>query len=203
MRILALSDKVVEQVYSPAVRERYPGVDLILGCGDLPAYYLEYVECQFNVPLLYVPGNHDPDNFRVPGGQDIDGRVARVQNLALTGLGGSRRYKADGRHQYTEAEMRLRLLPILPRLLCRRLRFGHGTDILVTHAPPKGIHDGPDLAHTGFDAFQRLIRAVRPRLVLHGHVHLWSGTETRETQLDGTRILNVYPVQVIDLEDPT
>jgi Icc-related predicted phosphoesterase len=203
MRILALSDKVVEQVYSPAVRERYPGVDLILGCGDLPAYYLEYVECQFNVPLLYVPGNHDPDNFRVPGGQDIDGRVARVQNLALTGLGGSRRYKADGRHQYTEAEMRLRLIPILPRLLWRRLRFGHGTDILVTHAPPKGIHDGPDLAHTGFDAFQRLIRAVRPRLVLHGHVHLWSGTETRETQLDGTRILNVYPVQVIDLEDPT
>ena len=203
MKILALSDRVVEQVYSPAVRERYPGVDLILGCGDLPAYYLEYVECQFNVPLLYVPGNHDPDNFRVPGGQDIDGRVARVQNLTLTGLGGSRRYKADGRHQYSEAEMRLRLIPILPRLLWRRIRFGHGTDILVTHAPPKGIHDGPDLAHTGFDAFQRLIRAVRPRLVLHGHVHLWSGTETRETQLDGTRILNVYPVQVIDLEDTT
>ncbi|MBF8257152.1 MAG: Metallophosphoesterase, partial [Anaerolineales bacterium] len=56
------------------------------------------------------------------------------------------------------------------------------------------------LAHTGFDAFQRLIRAVRPRLVLHGHVHLWSGTGTRETRLDGTRILNVYPVQLIELE---
>jgi len=200
MKILALSDQVVEYIYSPAVREHFPRVDLILGCGDLPAYYLEYVVCQFNVPLLYVAGNHDPDDFRVPGGQDIDGRVTRVQNLTVTGLGGSRRYKADGRHQYSEAEMRLRLLPVLPRLLWRRLRYGHGTDILVTHAPPKGIHDGPDLAHTGFEVFQRLIRALRPRLVLHGHVHLWSGTETRESHLDGTRILNVYPAQLIDLE---
>ena len=200
MKILALSDQVVEHVYSPAVRARYPQVDLILGCGDLPAYYLEYVECQFNVPLLDVAGNHDPDNYQVPGGQDIDGRIARVQNLTVTGLGGSRRYKADGRHQYSETEMHVRLIPLMPRLFWRRLRHGFGTDILVTHAPPKGIHDAPDLAHTGFDAFQRLIRAVRPRLVLHGHVHLWSGTETRETRFDGTRILNVYPVQLIELE---
>ena len=200
MKILALSDQVVEQVYSPAVRTRYPQVDLILGCGDLPAYYLEYVECQFNVPLLYVAGNHDPDNYQVPGGQDIDGHVTKVKDLVVTGLGGSRRYKADGRHQYSEAQMHLRLLPMLPRLLLRRLRHGSGTDILVTHAPPRGIHDAADLAHTGFNAFQRLIRAVRPRLLLHGHVHLWSNTQTRETSLDGTQILNVYPVRLIELE---
>jgi Icc-related predicted phosphoesterase len=96
--------------------------------------------------------------------------------------------------------MHFRLLPVLPRLLWRRLRHGCGADILVTHAPPRGIHDAPDLAHSGFDAFQRLIRAVRPRLVVHGHVHLWTGTETRETHLDGTRILNVFPIQLIDLE---
>ena len=200
MKILALSDQVVEQVYSPAVRDRYPQVDLILGCGDLPAYYLEYVECQFNVPLLYVAGNHDPDNYQVPGGQDIDGHVTKVKDLVVTGLGGSRRYKADGRHQYSEAQMHFRLLPMLPRLLLRRLRQGSGTDILVTHAPPRGIHDAADLAHTGFNAFQRLIRAVRPRLLLHGHVHLWSNTQTRETSLDGTQILNVFPVRLIELE---
>lgn len=200
MKILALSDQVVEQVYSPAVRDRYPQVDLILGCGDLPAYYLEYVESQFNVPLLYVPGNHDPDNYRVPGGQDIDGRVTQIKNVVVTGLGGSRRYKSDGRHQYSETQMYLRLLPMLPRLLLRRWRRGHGTDILLTHAPPRGIHDANDLAHSGFNAFQRLIHAVRPRLLLHGHVHLWSNTQTRETTLDGTRILNVFPVRLIELE---
>jgi Icc-related predicted phosphoesterase len=199
MKILALSDRVVDQVYSPAVRQHFPGVNLILGCGDLPAYYLEFVECQFNVPLLYVAGNHDPDNFRVPGGQDIDGHMTTVKHLVVTGLGGSRRYKPDGRHQYSESEMYLRMLPLLPRLLWRRLRTGHGTDILVTHAPPRGIHDAADLAHTGFEAFQRLIRAVRPRLVLHGHMHRWTGTEVRETQVDGTRILNVYPASVVEL----
>ena len=202
MKILAVSDQIVDYVYSPAVRQRYPAVDLILGCGDLPAYYLEYIECQFNVPLLYVPGNHDPDQFRVPGGQDIDGRLVRVRGLALTGLGGSRRYKPQGRHQYSESDMRFRLIPLLLPLLWRRLRYGRGSDILVTHAPPKGIHDGKDLAHTGFETFRSLIRLIRPRLVVHGHVHLWSGTETRETRLDGARILNVYPVQLIDLEAP-
>lgn len=200
MKILAVSDQVVDYVYSPAVRQRYPAVDLILGCGDLPAYYLEFIECQFNVPLLYVPGNHDPDQFRVPGGQDIDGRLVRVRDLALTGLGGSRRYKPQGRHQYSESDMRFRLIPLLLPLLWRRLRYGRGSDILVTHAPPRGIHDGKDLAHTGFETFRGLIRLIRPRLVVHGHVHLWSGTETRETRLDGARILNVYPVQLIDLE---
>jgi len=200
MRILALSDHVVDHVYSPAVRERYPGVELILGCGDLPAYYLEYVESQFNVPLLYVPGNHDPDNYRVPGGRDIDGRITCVGKLAVTGLGGSRRYKADGRHQYSETQMNLRLIPLLPRLLWRRWRRGCGADILVTHAPPRGIHDASDLPHLGFEAFLRLIRAIRPRLLVHGHAHLWSGLEVRETRVDGTRVLNVYPVRLIELE---
>jgi Icc-related predicted phosphoesterase len=97
-------------------------------------------------------------------------------------------------------QMHLRSIPLLPRMVWRRLRTGRGADILVTHAPPRGIHDGPDLAHTGFDAFQRLIRLVRPRLMVHGHVHLWTGMEPRDTQLDGTRILNVFPLQLIELE---
>ena len=198
MKILALSDHVVEQIYSPSLRERFPRVDLILGCGDLPAYYLEFIECQYNVPLFYVPGNHDPDDLQIPGGQDIDGRIAQVRGLRVAGLGGSRRYKADGRHQYSETEMNVRLLPLLPRVLAQRLRRRRGLDILVTHAPPRGVHDGPDLAHTGFEAFRRFIRLARPRLVVHGHMHLWSGTESRETLLDGARVLNVYPVQWID-----
>jgi hypothetical protein len=36
MKIPALSDQVSTMRPSPAVRQRYPGVDLILGCGDLP-----------------------------------------------------------------------------------------------------------------------------------------------------------------------
>src|SRR5205823_4064430 len=34
--------------------------DLVVGCGDLPFDYLEYLVSRLDVPLLYVPGNHDP-----------------------------------------------------------------------------------------------------------------------------------------------
>jgi Icc-related predicted phosphoesterase len=126
--------------------------------------------------------------------------VTCARNLVITGLGGSRRYKPRGRHQYTENEMHLRMIPLLPRLLWRRLRTGRGADILVTHAPPRGVHDAADAAHIGFEAFHRLIRAVRPRLLLHGHMHRWTGSEPRESEVDGTRVLNVYPVSLIEIE---
>jgi uncharacterized protein len=35
-------------------------IELILGCGDLPYPYLENLLTFLNVPLMYVPGNHDP-----------------------------------------------------------------------------------------------------------------------------------------------
>ena len=36
-------------------------IELILGCGDLPYPYLENLLTFLNVPLFYVPGNHDPN----------------------------------------------------------------------------------------------------------------------------------------------
>ncbi len=199
VKILALSDDVVPYIYSPSVRETFAVANLIAACGDLPASYLEYVVCQLNVPLVYVAGNHDPDDYIVPGGIDIDGRTSRVGGLTVAGLGGSQRYKEDGRHQYTEAEMHARLIPVLPRLLLRRWRTGHGLDLLVTHAPPRGIHDGADTTHRGFLAFRRLVRAIRPRLMIHGHLHIYADLTPRDTWLDGCRILNVYPAQLVDL----
>src|SRR5215210_4093008 len=59
MKILAISDEVVEFLYGPQLKEQYADVDLVLGCGDLPFYYLEYIVTVLNVPLYYVPGNHD------------------------------------------------------------------------------------------------------------------------------------------------
>ena len=59
MRILSLSDTVVSLIYSPLIRSRHQGVDLILGCGDLPYYYLEYVLTSLDAPLYFVRGNHD------------------------------------------------------------------------------------------------------------------------------------------------
>jgi Icc-related predicted phosphoesterase len=198
MKILALSDEEVGIVYSPGVRELFGEVGLIVGCGDLPAHYLEYVVTQLNVPLVYVPGNHDLDDLHIPGGRNIDGAVVRVQGLTIGGLGGSRRYKDEGRHQYTESEMRWRVVQFAPRLGLRRVFRGRGLDLFVTHAPPLGIHDGPDHAHVGFAAFRSFVDAFRPELMLHGHSHAQRNLETTESRLGATRIVNVYPYRLLD-----
>ena len=58
MKILIISDVVVNGLYSPSVKDRYSDVDLILSCGDLPAYYLEFLVSMLDRPLYYVVGNH-------------------------------------------------------------------------------------------------------------------------------------------------
>jgi Icc-related predicted phosphoesterase len=198
MQILGLSDQVVGFVQSPAIREKFGGVDLIVGCGDLPAAYLEYAVSMLNQPLVYVPGNHDPDDFNVQGGIDQDGRLSRIAGLWIAGLGGSRRYKSDGRHQYNEFEMGMRLMRWIPRLALRRLVRRHGLDILVTHSPPRFIHDAEDWAHRGFVVFRAFIRLVRPRLMLHGHAHIHRNLDVVETEFLGCRVLNVFPQKLIE-----
>ncbi len=57
-RILAIADEVDESLGPETLAALRP--TLIISCGDLPFDYLEYVVTLANVPLLYVPGNHDP-----------------------------------------------------------------------------------------------------------------------------------------------
>lgn len=199
MKILALSDQVVDFVYSPSVLQRFRVVDLLVGCGDLPAYYLEYLVSTYDVPLVYVPGNHDPDRYAVPGGECVDGKLVRIKGVSIMGLGGSRRYKREGRHQYTEGEMRLRATRQMLRLLSSPGVLRRGLDLLITHAPPKGVHDAPDWAHLGFASFHTLLRFARPRLMLHGHSHAHRNLDQTKTQLFGTRVINVFPYRLVEL----
>jgi len=198
MKILALSDKVMPYIYTPSTRERYADVDLIVGCGDLPASYLEFVVSQLDVPLVYVPGNHDPDDYHVPGGINIDGKVVLIAGVLIAGLGGSRRYKPRGRHQYSSLEMRLRSLRLISRVFRHQILHQRSLDIFVTHAPPYGVHDQCDVPHTGFEVFHDIMRVARPALMLHGHVHVPRNIVAKETVQHGCRILNVYPSKVVD-----
>jgi Icc-related predicted phosphoesterase len=199
VKILALSDQIEPFIYSSQIRERLPEVDAVVGCGDLPAAYLEFVLTALNVPLLYVLGNHDGDWQRVPGGRLIDGHWGTWLGRQWLGLGGSNRYKPDGRNQYTQAEMARRLWGPSLRALIGRLTGRPRLDVLVTHAPPFGIHDGKDEAHTGFTAFLAFMRWARPRLLLHGHQHIQRNLDQTETQYHETTVINVYPYRLLDL----
>ncbi len=212
MKILALSDQVVELLYSPLVKERFGDVALVVGCGDLPDDYLDYIVSMLNVPLSHVPGNHDlpsPPSGSEPGAEgpassgrcaNIDGVVVEERGLLLAGLGGSIRYRPDGRHQYTQTEMTRRVLALTPRLWWNRLRRGRFLDILVTHSPPRRIHDAEDPAHVGFEAFNRFIVRFRPRYLLHGHAHVYRSDAITTTQVGPTTVVNVYPYRVIEVE---
>ena len=207
MRILALSDRVDERLEAPGAREHFD-VDLLLSCGDLPYEYLDYVASAVNAPLYGVHGNHDaPVDHDDDGATqrfswsaaDLHGRVVRYEGALLGGLGGSRRY-SPGPFQYSEAEMLLQALRMLPVLLLNRLRFGRFLDVLVTHAPPRGIHDLPDLAHKGFRVFRWFLRLFRPRYHLHGHTHVYDARTVTATRFGDTQVLNVYGSREVDLD---
>jgi len=46
-----------------------------------------------------------------------------------------------------------------------------GTEVLMTHGPPKGYHDAAVGGHAGCPHLLREIWRVKPRLVLFGHIH--------------------------------
>jgi Icc-related predicted phosphoesterase len=209
MRILAISDRVEEKIYSTTIKHFLGDVDLVLACGDLPFSYMEFIITKLNVPLLYVFGNHDEGihtsdgQFKgTPmGGINLDNRVAEIKGLLVAGLEGSMRYSYPGTHQYTEAEMRWKALRMAPFLWLNRLHYGRFLDILITHAPPYRIHDDSDLCHTGFKAFLWIMRTFRPRYLIHGHQHVYSPSTTIRTRYRDTLVINTYGHQLIDWEE--
>jgi Icc-related predicted phosphoesterase len=211
MKILAVSDKLDELLYSPAIKRMFGGVDLVLGCGDLPGYYLEFIVTMLGGPLFYVVGNHanaikkqhaPRSEWEYPGGCfNIDGHVVRYNKLLIAGLEGSMRYNNNPHFQYSEREMARKAWSLVPMLVWNRLRYGRYLDVLVTHAPPRGIHDKPDRCHTGFKSFVTFMDRFRPRYLLHGHVHVYHPNEVTETVYKDTIVKNAYGYQVIEIEE--
>ena len=198
MKILAVSDEECPALWDYYVPGRLKEYDLILSCGDLKASYLSFLVTMARCPVLYVHGNHDTHYAQKPpeGCDCIDDKLVIYNGVRILGLGGSVWYH-PGAHQYTEKEMRKRI---------RKLRFllwrHKGVDIVVTHAPPKGVGDLDDAAHQGFEALLELLDKYHPQYLLHGHVHLRYCTDrTRERTYGDTQVINVCERYVLDLPD--
>lgn len=206
-RILSLSDQVVEGMYNPHIKSMFPEVDLILSCGDLPYYYLEFILDTLNAPMFYVHGNHDPEveigdhgERKYPwGAENLHGKIVNHKGMILLGFEGSVRY-SSGIHQYTQVEMWLEVMKSIPRLLWNRITRGRYVDILVTHSPARGLGDEEDRAHTGFTAFRWLIEWFKPRYHLHGHVHRYDRNQLSSHLYRETTIMNVATFQQFEYE---
>jgi len=189
MKLLLLSDVESDYLWNYYQPGRLDGIDLILSCGDLSADYLSFLVTMGRAPLLYVHGNHDRGYEKHPpeGCDCIEDRLVTVNGVRILGLGGSVRYNSP-LHQYTEREMAVRLMKLWPKLLC-----AHGVDIVLTHAPLRGLGDGSDPPHRGFQCFYKLLDRFHPKYFIHGHVHRDYGANiARELRYGETRVINAY-----------
>ena len=196
MKILAVSDvesKALYDYYHPGCLD---GVDLIIGCGDLSAEYLEFLVTMANCPLVYIHGNHD-DFIREPEGcVCIDGGVFEYNGIRIAGLPGSYCYR-EGKYMFTEHQMES-----MVRKLKRPILKMRGIDILVTHAPARHLNDFENLTHRGFECFNTLIEHYRPALYLHGHIHTNYGSHIpRRTVHGDTVVINACDHCLIDLDE--
>jgi len=187
-----LEDPALWDFYMPG---RLDGYDLILSAGDLKAEYLSFLVTMTNIPVLYVHGNHNEsyDRFPPEGCECVDDRLIRYNGLRILGLGGCGVY-SGGKYQYTEREMRRRIAR-----LNRCVKRAGGVDVVLTHCPPRGLGDEEDPAHRGFEAFLPMLDRWKPKVLVHGHVHLYGGTR-REHTYNGTRIVNAWIRYPLELE---
>ena len=196
MRIQFMSDEENKEYWDFFRREAFAGIDVIVSCGDLNAEYLSYLTTMTSIRVLYVRGNHDDiyQEKEPEGCICIEDDIYEYEGVRFLGLGGSYRYK-KGKNQYTDDEMKHRIRRLWLKLFKKR-----GFDVLVTHAPAYGVHDGEDLSHRGFLVFHDLIEKYQPKYFVHGHVHMNYGRQyPREYAIGNTKVINAYNHYVIEI----
>lgn len=227
MKILCISDATDTLIYSSVAPTLYKDVDFVISAGDLPLRYYDYIQTMLRKDVYYVYGNHNLEDFdrmmrggkgenaleefartgsahMMPqfGGFFMDGRCQyyKETDLIIMGLGGSMLYN-NGNSQYTEKQMQRRISKLVPRLMYNKRKYGRALDILITHAPPRGMGDGEDLCHKGFECFLSFMEKYRPKYLLHGHVHLDDINAPRISEFMDTKVINIYKNYI--LEDDT
>jgi hypothetical protein len=213
--VLAVSDEVVDSLWTAQVRRH--DVDLVLGAGDLPFDYLEFLSDVLDRPCVFVPGNHDldlagyrsgrglmlrdglPAEWPGPaGGVNVDGRVADVAGLRIAGLGGSIRY-SSGPNQWTERQQARRVRKLARSVALRRFRDGRDVDVLLTHSPARGVGDGADPPHRGFACLHDAVRRMRPKVFVHGHIHPY-GNHVPDRRIGDTLVVNTVGFRILDID---
>lgn len=211
MKILCVSDNTDILIYSQSAPQRYKDVDLIISAGDLPLKYYDYMQTMLKKDVYYVYGNHNLEHFDELMGNQIrledgeffgnllDGKCIydRHHDLIMVGLGGSSLYNY-GKSQYTEREMKARMRKLYFRLIMNRIRYGRYLDILVTHAPARGLGDDVDPCHRGFECFKGFLDRFKPKYMLYGHVHLDDMNARRHYEYHGVQLINIYKNYILE-----
>jgi Icc-related predicted phosphoesterase len=183
MRLLVLADEESWLPLPALVESHRP--DVVVTLGDLEPDVLDPLG-RFPIPVLGVYGNHDDGQYLdAANTTNLHLCAAELGGLTFAGFEGCVRYTRGVPLQYTQREAS-KLARRLPR-----------ADVLISHAPPRGVHEEPDdRAHEGFDGLRAYDERIGPRLHLHGHT---PAPPRGTTRLGATRVVHVVGHQVIDI----
>lgn len=127
-----------------------------------------------------------------------DPKTGKQTPLLIAGASGTLKYN-KGLNQFTDFQMKLKLLSLVPKLRRNKRKYGRYLDIFLTHATPRHIHDHEDPCHKGFDCFNWFIEKFKPEFMVHGHIHLYDIREERKGKYFDTTVVNAYSHCVIEL----
>lgn len=229
MKILCVSDFVDPLIYNQNVKESFSDIDLILCAGDLPMDYIDFIVTVFNKPTYFIFGNHnlkefhyyhkDPMHshnmyentchghgatylgFKTFVNHDLmitDPDTGIERPLLIAGVSGSLKYN-KGLNQYSDSEMKFKLIKMIPQLMRNKRKYGKYLDIFMTHASPRHIHDHEDPCHKGFECYNWFLQKFKPTYMVHGHIHLYDLREERVGKYFDTTVVNAYSHYVIEL----
>jgi Icc-related predicted phosphoesterase len=183
MRLLILADEESWLPLPALIASHAP--DVVVTLGDLAPDMLDPLG-RFALPVLGVYGNHDDGRYlQAANTTNLHLTRATVGGLAFAGFEGCVQYRRGAPLQYTQQQA-TRLARGLP-----------AADILISHAPPRGIHEEPDdRAHEGFDGLRDYDLRAAPRLHLHGHT---PAPARRAQRLGETTVVHVVGHHVMEI----
>jgi uncharacterized protein len=209
MKILCISDKVSNIIYSKNIVKRFSDIDLILSCGDLPFNYYDFIMSTLNKPLYYVMGNHEPgkyskerslfDKYKV---KDLTGKIINFNGLIIGGCSGGKNEKTIEDWNSTEFGQSLNIYRIKWNLFKKQLFKKKKIDIFVSHSPAFSLNDATsenDSYHHGFKTYKNFIDKFSPTYHIHGHLHIYDKNKKRILQYRNTTIINVYEYYILNI----
>ncbi|MCL2389031.1 MAG: metallophosphoesterase [Elusimicrobia bacterium] len=221
MKILAISDvedRALEKLASESP-DKLKDLRAICSCGDLRPKYIEYITDSIRKDLYFVEGNHhtlerrkgsslasfyDKDKHLEIGGINLHAHAVAYDEYIFAGFGGTMDY-SGGPMQFSEDKMaklvakvqrKIKLISLMDLLQGKKIKR---KTIVLSHAPPFGIHDKEDICHTGFKCFNDFIKKNKPVVWLHGHIHFQDQTRHQESIVENTKIINVFGSKIIEI----
>lgn len=195
MRLVATSD-----THFKVDTTTIPDGEVFIHCGDLmrtgyPSDFEDQLDWLNELPhkmKLYTPGNHD-FHLQVYPGPAL--QQLRDVGVTVIGLPGNDNYASIALPNGMKV-LGVPYVTNLPRwafnggedqILRYLYKMGYH-DIIMSHAPVRGILDEPiPKKHVGIAAFRTYVETFRPKHWFFGHIHECYGTET----VDETKFYNV------------